>query len=565
VHINFIKTRQFTIGAVFFCFFIALLIRLTYIQILRNTFLSALADKQHKMHVKIEPRRGGIYDRKNRVLAMYLDVQSVYAVPREIDDKKAAARILARETGAHEETIARRLEKNNYFSWIKRKVDEKTAGRIRDLDVKGVYLETESKRFYPGGRLACHAIGITNIDNEGLEGVELFYDRELKGEYGWRRTYRDAKQREIVSFQKDVLPARDGNGIVLTIDQVIQYIIEKETDRLKEAFRPEGISIVAMDPKTGEILGLANYPWFDLNEKSSASAGSVRNRALSDCFEPGSIFKIVTATAALEEGIVDFDSEFFCENGAYAIGRRTLHDYRPYGTLTFRKIIEKSSNIGTVKVAAKLGREKMNASMKKFNFGEVTGIDLPGEVPGIVRDVSGWRDVDMTTIPMGQGIAVTALQLACAVSAVANDGLLMRPHIVKKYLNSEGVPVKDVKSKPIRRVMSSETSGKVRELLQGVVERGTGKPARLTGFSACGKTGTAQKVKPSGGYYKDRYIASFIGFAPAEDPAIALVVCVDNPRGKHFGSQVAAPAFKNIMEQSLSYLKREGGAHAQEI
>ena len=252
---------------------------------------------------------------------------------------------------------------------------------------------------------------------------------------------------------------------------------------------------------------------------------------------------------------MDFDTEFFCENGAYKVGKRTLHDYRPYGTLKFREVIEKSSNIGTAKVAAKLGEKRLFSYIKKFNFGKETGIDLPGEVPGILRDVSKWSYVDMTTIPMGQGIAVTTLQLASAISVIANDGLLMRPYVAFRLLNKEGIAIKEVKPKPIRRVISKEASGKVKELLEGVVERGTGRRAGLDNFRACGKTGTAQKVNPGGGYYKDRYIATFIGFAPYNEPVASLAICVDEPRGQHFGGRICAPAFKNIMEKVLSYME----------
>ena len=328
--------------------------------------------------------------------------------------------------------------------------------------------------------------------------------------------------------------------------------IEKETEDIVKRYKPESVSIVAMDPKTGEILGMVSYPWFDPNNLSKIDMDNLKNRVISDSFEPGSIFKVVTASAALNEKVVDFDTEFFCENGTYRIGKRTLHDYRPYGTLTFRQIIEKSSNIGTAKVAEKLGKKNLNEYIKRFNFGKPTGIDLPGEVSGIVRDVKTWSYVDMTTIPMGQGIAVTALQLTSCISAIANEGTLMRPYLVKKFLNEKGDVISENKPKIIRRVITKSTANKVKELLRGVVEQGTGRRAKMKDFYACGKTGTAQKVNPRGGYYKNKYIASFIGFAPYNDPAIALVIFVDDPKGKHFGGQIGAPAFKNIMKKVSS-------------
>jgi len=516
-----------------------------------------MAYQQHKIFVKLNPKRGTMYDRRNRVLAIYLDTASIYAVPKEISDKENTAFILAEELGLDETDILKKLEKDNYFAWIKRRVDTDTAQKIKALGLKGVDLTSEPKRFYPGGKLACHVLGITNIDNKGIEGLELYYNRELSGEYGFRRSMKDAKKREIISFEKDALPARDGESLVLTIDEVIQHIIEQEAEKIVSLHKPKAVSIVAEKPQTGEILGLAVYPWFDLNNTGNIKADALRNRAISDSFEPGSVFKIITASAVLEEGVADFDSEFFCENGAYKVGNRVLHDYKPHGTLNFREIIEKSSNIGTVKVAALLGKEKLSAYIKRFNFGSLVDIDLPGEVSGIMRDPSGWSSSDMTTIPMGQGIAITAVQLVSCVSVIANGGVLMRPYVVSRFLNAEGATIGENKPKPIRRVISKETAHKVKELMEGVVLRGTGKPAGLSNFRAGGKTGTAQKVSPRGGYYKNKYIASFVGFAPFDKPRVSLVICVDEPRGQHFGSRVAGPAFKNIMEKILSYMEVE--------
>ena len=557
MHINFKKTRQFCVFIVSILLFSVLFARLFYIQIISNKHLGDLADKQHKIFVKLEPKRGTIYDRRERILAMYMDAASIYAVPKEIADKKGAARALAEEFGADESILLARLNRDNYFAWIKRRIDPVTAKNAKCLDIKGVYITSEPKRFYPGGKLLCHALGMTGVDNKGLEGLELYYEKELGGEYGWRRSYRDAKRRELVSLQDGVLPARDGTNLVLTIDEVIQHIIETEVDAIARLYKPSAVSIVAVAPQTGEVLGLANYPAFDPNEPSLVNARSVKNRAIADSFEPGSVFKIVTAAAALEEGIVDFDSEFFCEDGVYKIGNRILHDHKPHGRIKFREIIEKSSNIGTVKVAGKLGKEKLAAYIKKFNFNDPTGIDLPGEASGIMREPSGWSYVDMTTIPMGQGVAVTALQITSLVSAIANNGVLMRPYVVKKFLNEEGATIRETGAKPAGRAIREETARKVKELLEGVVERGTGKRAAIDGFRVCGKTGTAQKVKPGGGYYKSKYVATFAGFGPAAKPAVALAVCVNDPQGKYFGGEVCAPAFKNIMEKIFSYMEIE--------
>jgi len=488
---------------------------------------------------------------------MYLDTISVYLVPKEVENKKLTADRLGEAVSIDPDTLLKRIDKDNYFAWVKRKVDEDTKNKVESLGLEGVYFMKEPKRFYPGETLACHILGVTGIDNEGLEGVEFYYDRDLKGEYGWKRSYRDAKRREIVSFQTEVLPARNGNNLVLTVDEVIQHILEREVRDIVKRYKPEAVSIIALEPSTGEVLGIANYPFYNGNEIRTIDGKTLRNRAISDSFEPGSVFKVVTASAALEEGVVDFDTKFFCENGQYRIGKRILHDYKPYGNLTFRQVIEKSSNIGVSKVASKLGKEKLYEYVIKFNCGNPTGIDLPGEAGGIVRDLDKWFKVDMTTIPMGQGIALTTLQLASIVSAIANEGVLMKPFVVKEVLNEEGIVIKENHPFRIRQVISLDTANKVKELLKGVVDHGTGKRAKLDRYTACGKTGTAQKVKP-GGYYKKKYIASFIGFAPSENPKIALAISVDDPKGRrHFGGQVAAPAFRNIMNNALPYLENE--------
>lgn len=514
-----------------------------------------MAGRQHSIYVKLKPRRGSIYDRHNRILALYLDVFSVYAVPEEIDNKESVSEILAKGFGLDKEIILGRLRRYKSFAWIKRKIKKEETEKVKSFNLKGIYLMREAKRFYPSGILASHILGLVGIDDTGLEGVELYYDRQLRGEYGWKRLYRDAKRREIILGEEEILPSKDGNSLVLTIDEIIQHIIEKEIESIVEKFKPEAISIIAMNPATGEILALANFPSYNPNHPNEISRPFLRNRAISDSIEPGSIFKIVTMAAAIEEGIVDFDTKFFCENGIYKIGNRILHDYRPYGTLTFREIIEKSSNIGVSKIAQKLGKYKLAEFIEKFGFGRPTGIDLPGEAKGIVRDVTEWSYTDLTTIPMGQGIACTPLQLAVAISTIANDGIMMKPHIVKEIIGKDGKTIVKFKPTPVRRVVSKRTVLKCKDILKGVIEHGTGKRAKLIQYTACGKTGTAQKVNPDGGYYKDKFIASFIGFAPYRNPKLALVICVDSPKGKHFGGVVAAPAFRNIVRKVFSYLE----------
>ena len=412
----------------------------------------------------------------------------------------------------------------------------------------------ETNRAYPDENLFCHVIGFTDIDNNGLEGIEHYRHGFLTGKYGWKSSLRDARQ-NLISSHGEYLPAREGYSLILTLDEVIQHIVKSEVEDIVRTYKPKSIMIVVIEPKTGSVLAMVNYPDFNPNDYQHFDQEVFKNRSITDTFEPGSVFKIITASAVLEEGIVSTEDEFYCENGEYKVGKRILHDYRPYGDLTFREVIEKSSNIGTVKAAEKLGEDKLYLYIKKFGFGSKSGIDLFGEENGILRPKDTWSYVDMTTIPMGQGISGTALQLADAISVIANGGFLMRPFVVKYVKDNDGNIIREFKPHLIRRVISEEAALEMRQLLLGVIERGTGKRAKLKGYKACGKTGTAQKVDTNRRYAKDKYIASFIGFAPYEDPRVSLVVCVDEPKGKHFGGSVAAPAFKHIMEKILKYME----------
>ncbi|MDP2928705.1 MAG: penicillin-binding transpeptidase domain-containing protein, partial [Candidatus Omnitrophota bacterium] len=412
----------------------------------------------------------------------------------------------------------------------------------------------ESKRFYPNGSSACHLIGSVNIDNKGQEGLEALYDDYLKGQEGFLVATQDAKRKLLHSYREDFLAPKNGYNIILTIDEIIQNIAERELYKMYDKYNAKGASIIVMDPKNGDILALANFPSFDLNNPAKRQSDSVRNRAVNDFFEPGSIFKIVTASAALEENAVKFSDKFDCENGAWKVGKRVLHDHRPHGIMTFKEVIEMSSNIGTVKVASLFGPEKMSKYMKLFGFYERTGIDLPGEVLGMNRPLSGWTSTSMLAIPMGQEVTTTAIQLACAISVIADNGFLVRPRIVKRIESDEGVVIKEFQPQIRRKVISPLTAYRMRGLLMGAIEEGTGKKARIEDYSAGGKTGTAQKVEPGGVYSHDKFMASFIGFAPAGKPALAVVVCVDEPHPVYFGGDVAAPVFKNVVDEALKYL-----------
>lgn len=551
------RARQLFVFFIFILSFCLLLVRLIYIQGIRYPFYSKLADEQHMVSVELEPKRGAIFDRNMQVLAINLNADSVYANARDIADKKSTARLLAQTLNLSENVVLERISRDKSFVWIKRKISYDEAANIKKLKLKGVEIIKESKRFYPNRELACHILGTVDIDNVGLEGLELYYNRYLKGESGWLVSMRDARKKLLQSYQNELVPPKNGFSLVLTIDEVIQTIAERELQKMCEKYHAKGGSIIIIDPKTGDILALANMPRYDLNEPSKRPVEAIRNRAINDFFEPGSVFKIVAASALLEEKAVKLTDTFFCENGEYRIGKRILHDVHPYGTLTFQEVIEKSSNIGTVKAASLLGPAKLHKYMKAFGFYEKTGIDLPGEVVGINRPVSKWSGVSMYAIPMGQEVTVTAIQLALAISVIADNGYITQPRIVKEIIDEDGVTIKKFPPKIMRKVISPETAYRMRNVLMGVVTKGTGKKAKTEDYTTGGKTGTAQKVV-GGTYSHDQFIGSFIGFAPVGRPVLAAAVCIDEPRLVYYGGDVAAPVFRNVIDESLKYMNTKG-------
>jgi len=539
--------------------------RLVYIQVFKSAHFRTFACEQHRIFTEIEPQRGAIFDRHLKELAVNTASYSIFAANqprpstqgqgRPTPAKKAEDEI-ASLLNLDKEGLSAKLNSDKGFVWLKRKVGPEVAKEIKDLALSGVGQLREYKRFYPNGPLASHVLGFTDIDNKGLEGVELYCNSYLSGIKGWRIAERDAKRRELICWgYKSILPA-DGYDLVLTIDSVIQNIAERHLEKAAGKYKALSATAIVMQPKTGEILALCNYPEYDLNYFGDYKADTRRNLALTDIFEPGSSFKFVTAAAALEEEQVKPEDKFFCEKGQYRIGRRILHDYRPYGELSFKEVIEHSSNIGTVKVAQRLGKETLYAYIRKFGFGSLTEIDLPGEVRGIVRSPKAWSKISITSVPIGQEIAVTPIQLIRAISCVANNGILVKPKLLKSVQDKEGRIIKSFPTKNVRRVISPETARTLTEILAGVVENGTGKRARVSGYKTCGKTGTAQKAKPTGGYYRRKYVSSFVGFVlKDEQPIISVLVVVNEPRGGHFGSTVCAPVFKKIATETLRYLE----------
>ena len=552
------RRYKFRIGVVLLIFIILLTLiiaRLTYIHIFFHDRASQLASRQHSIRIELEPKRGDILDRNMRKLALSLKVDSVYAVARDVADKESTARTLARILAQDESFIYERLSRDKMFVWLARKISDKDSEKIKQLKLKGIQTIDETKRFYPNSKLACQAIGFAGMDNIGLEGIEAYYDKYLNGKMGYRVIVRDAKGRQVKAFGERYTPPVNGFHVVSTIDEVIQHITHKALKRIVDKHKAKAGVALVMDPYNGDILALAVLPSYDLNEFYLATDDQKRNRAITDYHEPGSVFKVFTASACIDSGKVSFSDNFFCEKGAWNIAGRTLRDTHGHGNLTFKEVIEKSSNIGTVKAAMKMGEKDLYRYIRNFGFGTPTGIGLPGEISGMLRPLNKWTKGSIAAIPMGHEIGVTVMQLGAGVSAIANGGTLVKPRIVEKIIDDNGEVIKEFRPAVIRRVISEETSDQLRLVMKSAIETGTGKRARLRRFDAGGKTGTAQKIEPSGRYSRRDYVASFVGFAPVEKPAITVCVMVDTPRNGYYGGTVAAPVFKEICDSTLRYLR----------
>ena len=504
--------------------------------------------------VALEARRGEIFDAEGTRLATNLSAYSYYvSAPSEVRRPAEVAERFARIGGEPRSEILSRLSRGCSFTWLLRKADDRTDQEIRKWNLKGVHTLMETTRHYPFGALAGQVLGYTNVDNKGIEGLELGLDEDLHGKPGWMAFRVDARGRRFAEINNPVQDPRDGDRVLLTLSAPIQEIVEEELSDAVARFSARSGQAVLMDPRTGAILAMANAPSCDPNHPGKTAVWTRKNRTITDCYEPGSIFKIVAVTAALEEGIKRPEDRIFCENGKFKVAGRTIRDAHKYGWLTLQEVLEYSSNIGTIKVAQELGPRLLYQYGRAFGFGYQTGINLPGEVKGTFRPPAKWSGLSLATIAMGQEVSVTALQMATAYGAIANGGVLMRPWIVRAVKDAHGKTVRESKPQAIRRVMSPETARTLTEFLLGAVERGTGVNAQLEGVHVAGKTGTAQKAIEGGrGYAPGQYVSSFVGFLPAEDPKIVCLVSVDTPRGVYYGSQVAAPAFKRIMDRVLS-------------
>jgi len=547
-------------------FFILLLFGLVFFRLSDLTFfkrprLLEVARKQNVIVIKLEPKRGKILDRKGKKFATTIKTLSVYAMPRLISEQTRSelAEALAEVLNLKPDWVEARLKRNKAFIWIKRKVTDQEVELVRRIGHPAIGLQPEYKRFYPHSQELAHVLGFCNIDNEGLEGLELAYNAYLQGEYGRRYSRRDAFGREIPVFEERMISPRNGCDLVLNIDQFIQHLVERELDAAFVQWKAKGACAVVMAPKTGAILAMASRPVFNPNDGKMPVEDAIRNRAITDIYEPGSIFKVITISAALNENKVTPEDTFFCENGTWHASRkRVVHDVHPYGQLTVAGVLLKSSNIGTCKIAKVLGEKSLYQYIKMFGFGESTGVDLRGEVPGIVHPLNRWSGFSITAVPFGQEVAATALQMVRAMSVVANGGYLVKPQIVRELRDEYGVMIKNFPHPDGEKILTDETASRMQEMLVRVVEEGTGKTARIEGVKVAGKTGTSQKLNPGGGYSHSNFIGSFMGFAPADRPALCMVVMLDDPKPLYYGGTVAAPVFQKVMKEALFYLERTG-------
>jgi cell division protein FtsI (penicillin-binding protein 3) len=524
--------------------------RLYFLQVVRSADLKDRAKDQQERNLGISPRRGSIYDRNGNELAVSIEVDSLYAVPKEIDDPIGTAAFLSEILEVPSPSLETRLDSDRSFTWIERKLSARQVARIKAGQFKGLYFTKESKRFYPKRELASHVLGFVNLDDEGGSGLEYRFDDEVGGNPGKVVVSTDARGR---SFHRLEQPPTTGSNLTTTIDQNIQYIVEKELMATVRRTRAVGMSVIVMDPGNGEILAMANYPQFNPNEYGKYPQINFRNRAISDMYEPGSTFKVVTAAAALEENLTNLEEEIDCQMGSIVLFGHRIHDHKPFGVLTVREILQFSSDVGIIKLGLRLGDQRFASYIDRLGFGKRSGVDLPAEARGLTKPASQWSRVSVGAISMGQEIAATPLQVVNLISSVGNGGILYTPFVVDKIENPIAGTIEQ-SSPQGRRVMSPETARRMQDALREVVVAGTATAAQIPGYSVAGKTGTAQKFDPTTGTYSlTKHVASFAGYAPATSPVVSAIIVIDEPQGGDHGGTVAAPVFKNIVEQILRY------------
>ncbi|MBI2678357.1 MAG: transpeptidase family protein [Candidatus Koribacter versatilis] len=531
--------------------------RLIFLQVFHYGDFAKQAQRQQQRSIDVAPIRGVIYDRNGHELAMSVSVDSIFAVPSEIPDQQSTAEVLAKVLNTDADDILARVRGSRAFAWVARKVDNDTSARVRALNLRGIYFQKESKRFYPKNDLGAPVLGYVGLDDEGLSGVEREFNQQLRGKPGRMLITMDAKRRWFGSVERQPQP---GDNLVLTIDEKIQYIAERELAAALAQTHAASGAVIVQNPHTGEILALASRPSFNPNAFRGVTPEQLKNRAVSDVYEPGSTFKVITIAAALEERITNPDEVIDCQNGEIYIAGVRIRDHKKFGDLSVSQVLEHSSDVGAIKLGLRLGEERFDKYIRGFGFGAQTGVELPGETRGITKPVSRWSKVSIGAISMGQEIGVSPVQLISMISTIANDGLYTPPRILaasSQHDPAGSQPLQTVAYKvpEQRRVVSALTAVEMRRMMEGVVLRGTGRRAMLEGYTAGGKTGTAQKIDPrTGTYSHTQLIASFAGFAPVNNPAITVAVILDSPVGLHEGGQVAAPVFARVAQQTLAYL-----------
>jgi len=549
--------RRFGIAAVFIClWFAAIMWRLIELQIIHSAEYLQKAKRQQFWEIELNPLRGYIYDKNGEVLAMSINSHSIYIIPKEVDNPVRTSLILSYYLSMPFEEILNKINNSNGFFWLKRKVETEVAELIMRKKLSGVYTVEESSRYYPARDLGAHVIGFVGLDNIGLEGSELYYDKVLKGEAVKVKILKDARSRDVIVQGSLLREPVKGSDLYLTINSELQYVVEEELEIwVKEHEAKRGVAIV-MNPRTGEIYALANYPDYDLNRFNNYPIENRRNLATQMEFEPGSIFKVVIAAAALEERLVDPKDRFDCENGSIVLAGFTIRDHKPFGLLSFEEIIENSSNVGAIKIGMKLGASNVYKYATKLGIGRKTGIDLNGEGRGYIRPLRKWSGLSIGAVSIGQEVFVTPLQMLRVLAIIANGGYDVKPHVGYKIISPKGLAYYlNDDSVGKEKILSDYTIDNLRGFLRGVVMRGTGKLAELEGYGVSGKTGTAQKIGPSKTYADGGIIASFMGYFPSYNPKVVMLVLIDEPTGVFWGSQIAAPLFSRIARRTAEVLR----------
>jgi cell division protein FtsI/penicillin-binding protein 2 len=548
------KERITFLFILFIIFYFLLIYRLYNIQVIQSDKFEEIAQQEHLTSFSIEGERGNIYDRNLKKLVVNVKVQSLFAIPPKIENPREAALKISLILNLETKEVLDKLNQKRPFVWIKRKLNETEVEEIKKLNLEGLDFLKENKRFYPKNYLASNLMGFVGIDNQGLEGLELFFDQELKGLPGLVVLERDALGGKIPLSIKELNTHRDGNSIVLTIDEVIQYITEEALDKAFQKYKAKAGVAIVVEPKTGEVLAIAVRPSYDPNYFNKYALDLWRNLAITNAYEPGSTFKIVTIATALEEGVVKLDDQFYCK-GWTNYNRHIFHDIHQHGSQNLTDIVKNSCNVGVIQVGTRLEQKVFEKSIRRFGFGTLTEINLPGEVNGLIRSSKDWSKISLASISIGQEISITPIQLIMAVSAIANRGTLMKPLIVKEILDSNQNSVKVFKPKPVRQVVSVETALTMTKILEQVVIDGTGREAKLDEYQVAGKTGTGQIFDfATGKYSNSAYTSLFVGYVPAENPKMSILILLDQPKGSYYGGTVAAPVFKEIASKVLPYL-----------